>query len=187
MRCLGLLLICLLLSGCMDAAMSGANALYDHRSVQNNIQNHYQQVAVYNAIKQDPKIKQPTDIGVSALNNTILLTGQTPDSSSREEANLDAKTTANVQTVLNFIDISAPLSSGTKLEDSWITTKIKTKFITSNDVSPDSLKIVTDDGVVYLMGSVPRSEANAAIDIARDTDGVKKVITVIYFLDPSTS
>jgi osmotically-inducible protein OsmY len=171
----------------MNAAMSSANALYDHRSVQNNIQNHYQQVAVYNAIKQDPKIKQPTDIGVSAINNTILLTGQTPDFASRQEAGLDAKMTPDVTTVLNFIDISPPVSEGTKLADSWITTKIKTKFVTSNDVSPDSIKIITDDGVVYLMGSVPRLEANAAINIARDTDGVKKVVTVIYFLDPSTS
>lgn len=187
MRALILLLSCLLLSSCMDAAMTSANALYAHRTVQTNVQNHYTQVAVYDTIKEDPKIKPPNDIGVSAFNDTVLLIGQAPDFNSREEAGLDAESTSNVKTVLNFIDISPPVSTSTKLEDSWITTKIKTKYIASNDLNPDSVKIITDDGVVYLMGSLPRDEANAAISIARDTDGVKKVVTAIYFLDPSTT
>lgn len=187
MRALVLLFSCLFLTSCMDAAMSSANALYDHHSVEGKLQNHYIQIAVLNTIKNDPQIGQPSDIGVTTMGKVALLTGQTPDYKSQQQAAVDAKTNPAIKIVLNYIDVSPPLTKSQQLEDTWLTAKIKTKIITGNELDPDDVKIITDNNVVYLMGFLPRQEAEAAIRNARSTDGVTKVVTVIYFLDASTA
>lgn len=183
----GTALISLLLSSCMSAASTAASTAYSHRNVQNNVQNHYLQLAITNYIKTDPYVNSPKNVTVSVINGVVLLTGQVPDYTSVKQAEKVARETDGVKKVLNFLEIGPVVDQTTSLNDTWITTKIKTKLITGNDVNPDNIKIITENGTTYLMGALPREEANAAIAVARDTDGVKKVVTVIYFLDASTS
>jgi osmotically-inducible protein OsmY len=182
-----MVLSCIILASCMSAATTAASTAYSHRNIQNNVQNHYLQMAITNYIKVDPYVNSPKNVTVSVVNGVVLLTGQVPDYASVQQAETLARETDGVKKVVNFLEIGPVVDQSTSLNDTWITAKIKTKLITGNDVNPDSIKIITESGTVYLMGALPREEANAAIEAARGTDGVKKVVTVIYFLDASTS
>jgi osmotically-inducible protein OsmY len=177
-------LICVFLSGCIGAAITGANMAYDHRKVQHGVENQYVQLAVANALKNDINIQQPNRVVATSVKYEVLLIGQVPDEASKIAAGEDAQNTSGVKKVLNYLEVGPVISDSTQISDSWITTKIRTQIVTGNSISPKGVKVITENGVVYLMGALPREEANAVIDLARKTDGVKKVVTLLYFLDP---
>ena len=186
MRVFSVLTIGCLLSGCMSSAMTSANAVYDHRSIQTNVQNHYQQVSLYHALTSNPAVNPASDLAVVIEEHVALIIGETPDQASWLAIDKEAGRFSGTQKVLNKVTIAPPVSMATKIHDTWITTKIKTQYIASNEINPSKIKVITDDGVVYLMGMAPREEANKAIEVASQTEGVKKVVTALYFLDAST-
>jgi osmotically-inducible protein OsmY len=177
-------LICFLLTGCIGAAITGANMAYDHRKVQHGVENQYVQLAVSNALKNDINIQKPNRVVATSVKYEVLLIGQVPDEASRHAAEEDALNTSGVKKVFNYLTVGPVISDSTQVSDSWITTKIRTQIVAGNSISPKGVKVITEDGVVYLMGALPREEANAMIELARKTDGVKKVVTVMYYLDP---
>lgn len=72
---------------------------------------------------------------------------------------------------------------GSRSNDTYITSKVKTKFITENKFPANYVKVVTENSVVYLMGIVTHAEGEAAVEIARNTDGVSKVVKVFEYMD----
>ena len=74
------------------------------------------------------------------------------------------------------------LSATQMAKDTWITTVIKSKMIASNDIDPNKIKVVTENGMVYLLGIVPRKQADIATWLARNTDGVKSVVRIFYYV-----
>ncbi len=80
------------------------------------------------------------------------------------------------------LSISAPSSALTRASDSWITTKIKAKLIAMNEIDPGAIKVVTENGTVYLMGIVTPDQADIAFDLAESTEGVQEVIKHFYYM-----
>ena len=64
----------------------------------------------------------------------------------------------------------------------YITTKVKTQFLTENKFQANYVKVVTENSVVYLLGLVTQAEADAAVEIARNTEGVSKVVKVFEYI-----
>jgi osmotically-inducible protein OsmY len=85
--------------------------------------------------------------------------------------------------VYNELTIAAPSSLVSRSSDSYITTKVKTQLFADKNVSGIQFKVVTEKGVVYLMGIVSRAEAEIATDIARQTGGVQKVVKLFQYTD----
>ena len=177
-----LFLACSLLTGCADVAMSGAQAVYNRRSIQNNLSDNYAVLQAYRALHKDESTFAGTNINVTVFNNEILIAGQVPRPWQRVKASVLLKRETGITEVYNQLQVSNPTSSLTHLSDIWITTKVKAKLIASDDLEASLFKVVTENGTVYLMGIVPPSQADAAVEIARETEGVSKVVRVMKYV-----
>lgn len=136
--------------------------------------------ALVNIDKAHPHLAQSHIIVVS-YNGIVLLTGQVPTEELRQ---LAAKTVAGivkVRRVHNELELSGNTSMLARSNDGWITTKVKTKLLASGQADGNRIKVVTENGVVYLMGILTREEADKATAIARKTGGVQKVVRIFEY------
>lgn len=117
-------------------------------------------------------------LNVTSFNHMALLTGQASDEQTRQEIGRIALAVPDVRAITNEVQIEAPSNRGSRLNDEFITSKVKARFIESGKVSPTHAKVVTEASVVYLLGLVTEKEAAAAVEIARSTDGVRKVVRI---------
>ncbi|MDD3433174.1 MAG: BON domain-containing protein [Tepidiphilus sp.] len=123
-------------------------------------------------------------INVTSYNRIVLLTGEAPREEDRALAEQLARETENVRDVVNEIQIASPSSLGSRASDSSITAQVKARFVNQSNgaFAANHVKVVTENGVVYLMGLVTRREADAATHIARTTSGVRKVVRVFEYI-----
>lgn len=183
-----LTLACLMFSlqGCIFVAGAAAGAaaiavVYDHRTISNVLQDTHIGNKIADKIKATPQLRYDSHINVNVFNRVVLLTGETPNPAWRQQAEELANSVPDVAKVYNQITIQGPTSSLTRTSDSWITTKIKSKMLAMEDLKSGSIKVVTENGVVYLMGMVSREQADTTVDIARQVSGVQKVVKVFQY------
>ena len=88
-----------------------------------------------------------------------------------------------VRRIYNELEISAPSSAMTRTSDAWITTKVKSWLLASSEIEGTRVKVVTEDGVVYLMGLATREEAQRTADTAAGFSGVQRVVKLFELLD----
>jgi osmotically-inducible protein OsmY len=113
----------------------------------------------------------------------VLLTGEAINEATRAKAEAAAKTVENVKTVTNELAISEKSGLGTSASDTYITSKVKSNMIKENRFPSNYVKVVTENGIVYLMGMVTKQEAEDAVEIARSISGVEKVVKVFEYID----
>ena len=95
-----------------------------------------------------------------------------------------ARTTAKVRRVHNEIVVAPVSDVGARSNDTYITSKVKSRFVeASKTFSPTHIKVVTERGVVYLMGLVRREEGDAAGQIAASTSGVVRVVKLFEYIN----
>jgi osmotically-inducible protein OsmY len=118
---------------------------------------------------------------VTSYNGIVLLTGEVPDQGAWASVGNIAKNTEKVRGVHNEV-IVAPLSDfSSRSNDTYITSKVKTRMIEANKFPPNAVKVVTERGVVYLMGIVSREEGDAAAEITATTAGVVRVVKFFQY------
>lgn len=122
-------------------------------------------------------------ISVHAYNGVVLLIGQTSSQDLKDEAKKIAENTRKVRKVHNEIELSGPVSTLASANDAWITSKIKSKMILAEEVQSSRVQVITENGVVYLMGLVTNAEAERASDITRNTSGVRKVVRIFEIIE----
>lgn len=184
-----LLLICLLpgLSGCAAALVgSGAVAagtIIDRRTTGTQIEDQSIELKANQAINKDAELDEQAHINVTSYNTVVLLTGETPTEAMRQRTVDIIKSLEKVTHIYNELTIAAPSSMTSRSSDSIITSKVKTKMLSNQELSGLAVKVVTEKGVVYLMGLVSKREAELATDIARQTGGVQKVVKLFQYID----
>lgn len=139
-------------------------------------------IAAVNINKAHPMLDD-APVSVHSFNAVVLLVGQVPTNELRELAGNTARKLPNVRQVHNELQVQAPISLLAGANDSWLTTKIKSKLLTNRDIDSGRLHIVTENNTVFLMGLVTHTEAEAITDVARHTGGVQKVVRVFEFID----
>lgn len=174
------------LQGCIFVAGAAAGAaaiaaVYDHRTIEKIMTDTDISNQVIHRIRRVPMLATESHIEVAVFNRVTLLTGETPNPAWREQAEAIAQSTKGVTRVYNQITIEGPTSSLTRTSDSWITTKIKTQMLATEDLKSGNIKVVTENGVVYLMGLVKPEQAEIAVDVARRVSGVQKVVKVFQY------
>jgi osmotically-inducible protein OsmY len=126
---------------------------------------------------------QKTDnISATSYNRQVLLTGQVPDEATRTRATDVVKGIPDVRTVFNELTVSGVTSLTSDANDVALTGTVKTRLLRDERVPGTKIKVVTEAGVVYLMGLVSQAEAEVATDIARTTSGVVKVVTLFEYI-----
>jgi len=140
----------------------------------------------WSASKQiGPKIRDQGHVNIASYNKQVLLTGETTTEALKGEVEKMAAAVPDAKGVFNEIQV-APLSSlGSRSHDTYLTSVIKARFVGDQKFNPLLVKVVTESGVVYLMGLVTRKEADDATHIARHVSGVKRVVRLFEYLpDP---
>jgi len=176
----------LALQGCFFVAGAAAGAaaiavVYDHRNFQKILQDTEIANKISERIRKVPELRNESHIEVTVFNHVVLLSGETPNPAWKQQAEEIAKSVQDVARVYNQITIQGPTSSLTRTSDSWITTKIKTEMLATEDLKSGSIKVVTENGVVYLMGIVNHEQAETSVDIARQVSGVQKVVKIFQY------
>ncbi len=125
------------------------------------------------------RFKDFVHVNITSYNRRVLISGEVPTEEGKALVEQEVRQVENVQTVFNELAIAANTSMSSRTNDAYLTSKVKTRFIDSAQISARHIKVVTEAGTVFLMGIVSAKEAMAAIDVARTTNGVVKVINLM--------
>jgi len=175
------------LSGC-EVAVLGAigggayTAFEDRRSSGMRIDDEAIEIRVSSRV--DERFGDKAHVNVTAFNGAVLVTGEVPSDQARADVEKIITGVPNVRGVTNELQVGAPSSLGARTNDAFITSKIKARFLDAKKFNPVHVKVVTEAGVVYLFGVVTDKEAEAAVDIARTTGGVRKVVKIFEYCRP---
>ncbi|MDP3677488.1 MAG: BON domain-containing protein [Methylotenera sp.] len=121
-------------------------------------------------------------VNITSFKGNVLLTGEVPDENAKTKAGDIVTATESVRSVTNELTIGPKTSISSRTNDAYLTSKVKAQFVTENRFQANYVKVVTENSVVYLMGSVSQKEAEDAVEIARNTSGVTKVVKVFEYL-----
>lgn len=123
-------------------------------------------------------------INVNAYNKAVLITGEAPDEPTRAEIEKIVRSIPNVRAVMNEMQIAPVSTLGERANDSILTTQVKARFLRAKLFNAVHVKVATEAGVVYLLGLVTDREATDAVEIARNTGGVRKVVKIFEYCKP---
>ncbi|WHP33586.1 division/outer membrane stress-associated lipid-binding lipoprotein [Trabulsiella odontotermitis] len=184
---LAVLITALLLQGCVAAAVVGTAAVgtkaaTDPRTVGTQVDDGTLELRVNSALSKDEQLKKEARINVTAYQGKVLLVGQAPNTELASRAKQIAMGVDGATEVFNEIRQGAPVSIGTASSDTWITTKVRSQLLSSDQVKSSNVKVTTENGEVFLMGLVTDREGKAAADIASRVSGVKHVTTAFTYL-----
>lgn len=178
------------LQGCVEMAVVGVGAAIlaanDRRSV--GAQTEDQEIELRGSSRINDRFGEKVHINVTGYNRNALLSGEAPDAATKEQIEKIVREIPNVRGVVNEIQIAALSSYSARGNDSYLTSKVKARFVdNSGAFSVNHVKVVTEAGVVYLLGLVTRKEADAAAEIARTTGDVRKVVRVFEYIEAPPS
>jgi osmotically-inducible protein OsmY len=186
MRKLVILVLVLLtpvLGGCVAALIgagaAGAMVATDRRSTGAYTDDETIEWKTSDAIRE--KFGDKVHVNVTSFNRIALLTGEAPTEEIRQEIQKIAQGTKSVRDVRNEITVGKPTELQNWSDDSYITSKVMANMLGNSDVNQYHVKVVTENGVVYLMGLVTRKEGDAAAQVASATSGVKRVVKVFEY------
>ena len=178
--------LALVLQGCMGVALVGVGAAVvafeDRRTAGAQLEDRGIELRTGNRV--DDRYGDRTHINVTSYNRYVLLTGEVPDEATRAEIEKLARGVPNVLGVSNDLQVAGKSSMGSRSNDSYLTSKVKTRFVDSGKFNAVHVKVVTEAGVVYLLGMVTEKEAEDAVEIARTTGGVRKVVKMFEYCKP---
>ena len=120
-------------------------------------------------------------VNVMSFNRLLLITGEAWDEATRDDIGKVAGAVPNVRGVTNEIQVGGLSSAGSRANDTLLTAKVRGNLLNSSAFSPLHVKVLTEAGVVYLMGIVTEAEADAITELARTTGGVRKVVKVFDY------
>ena len=168
------------LSGCAPlivggAVMTGVMAT-DRRTTGTQVEDESIEIKVGNAVRKE--MGERINLNVTSFNRKVLLTGEVRTAADMERAERIAQSQDNVSGVVNDLAVMPVSTLAQRTRDTVITGRVKAAFVDAKDLQVNAFKVVTERGIVYMMGRVTSREAKRATDIARSIGGVTKVVRV---------
>jgi osmotically-inducible protein OsmY len=180
-----LMLLIAPLQGCVPVVAAGvgtgAMMAQDRRSNEAFIEDQRMEARVSGLIEKE--FKGVMHVNVTSFNLNILLTGEVPEEYTRAEIGKLISRVEKVRSVNNELLISANSSLVSRSNDSLTTSNVKLRFLNDKNFSAEHVKVVTENGTVFLLGIVNHAESDAAAEIASTTSGVKRVVKLFEYLD----
>jgi osmotically-inducible protein OsmY len=188
---LALLIATDLLSGCAPLVIGGAAAgtavvANSRRSPGAVVDDETIEDKVRLALLENRELGTQIHLEITSYNGVVLLTGEAPTAELRSQVETIVKGIPMARQIHNEMIIAEPSPFKTRANDSLITTKVKTELLRITDIegfNGTRVKVVTDNGTVYLMGLVTHKEAEAVTEVARQVGGVQKVVKLFEYID----
>ena len=122
-------------------------------------------------------------LNIVSFNGYVLLAGQVQSEALKNRATDVVREIRGVRRIYNELEVAAPSSGMTRSSDTWITTKVKSFMLANPQIDGSRVKVVTENGVVYLMGLATPDEAERIAAEAADTGGVQKVVKLFELIE----
>ncbi|MES2018821.1 MAG: BON domain-containing protein [Pseudomonadota bacterium] len=172
------------LTGCVGlmvgGAVAGAVATADRRTL--GAQTDDKAIAVKAEIRLPKIAGENAHINANSFNRQVLLTGEVKDANMKAAVEREARAIDGVISVANELDIAGPASYTSRSNDALITAKVKASLVDMKTISATSFKVVTERGVVYMMGRVTQREGQVGAEVARGVSGVAKVVKIFEYI-----
>ncbi|MEJ5863112.1 BON domain-containing protein [Pseudomonas farsensis] len=180
--------LCLSISGCSSVLTSARDSPIEDdrgtRTIGSKIDDSLIETkAAVNISKASPDLDKGSHIVVSSYNGVVLLAGQTPRAELKSLAEQTASQVQRVKKVHNELQVMQPSSILARNNDAWLTTKIKTQMLADANVPGSRVKVITENGIVYLLGLVTQQEGNAATSVVQSVSGVQKIVRLFEYID----
>ena len=174
------------LQGCIEAAVIGGAAATgvlvgtDRRTADAQLGD--ERISWTASSRIGDRYKDQVHVNITSYNYVALLTGEVASAQQKADIERIVNDIQAVKSVVNELQVAGQSSMSARGNDSYLTGRVKGSFVTANRFQANHVKVVTEAGVVYLLGLVTRKEADDATDIARGTSGVSKVVRVFEYL-----
>jgi osmotically-inducible protein OsmY len=172
------------LSGCVEMVVGGAVmsvvASADRRTL--GAQTEDKSIALKAELAVPKLVGDAGHVNINSYNRRVLLTGEVKDEAMKAAVQKEVAAIANVNGIVNELEIAGPSSYTSRSSDALITGKVKASLVDMKTISANSFKVVTERGVVFLMGRVTQREGQVAADVARGVSGVTKVVKVLEYI-----
>src|SRR3954463_4391433 len=172
------------LAGCVAAVVGGAGGAAlvgaDRRTVGTVTEDEGIELKAGNRIRDKYK---DTHFNLTSFNRMVVITGEATDASMKADIEKIVAAVENVRGVYNEMAIGAPTALSARANDSFITSKVKARFVDQQKFNAVHVKVVTEANVVYLLGLVKRKEGDDAVEVARTTSGVQRVVKLFEYID----
>ncbi len=174
------------ISGCFGVAAVGMGAgallISDRRASETYVTDEGIELRANNRLRENYGSKE--HVNVTSYNRMVLLTGEASSAEAKASIEKLISGVPNVKSISNELAIAGASSLGGRSNDTYLTSKVKARFVDAKQFSAHHVKVVTEAGVVFLLGIVTQTEADAAAVIARTTGGVQKVVRVFEIISP---
>ena len=170
-------------TGAVGAGVVGVATATDRRSPGSVVDDEVVELKALAALRRNTDIAPTSHVNVTSYNGILLLTGEALNEKTRREITKLVENIDKVRRVHNELTIAAPSSMLSRSSDSVITAKIKTALGRHGFEIAVRTKVVTENGVVYLMGLMRRGEAQVSTNIARKVSGVQRVVKLFEYID----
>lgn len=181
----GLLQGCVAVGAAAAGGAAGTSVARDKRTLTTMADDQGITYQIEKQLVADPDIHNNAHISVATYNGVVLLVGQAPTADLRDRAVQFAQAQPKVKRVFNEITIGKPTSIVRRSQDAMITSNVKARMVATTNLEASRIKIVTENGVVYLMGLTTRRQADIAAIVTRNSSGVQKVVKLIEYVDTS--
>lgn len=172
------------LQGCITAAAVGAGTVAlmteDRRTTGVYVEDENIEWKVLARVNSDFKAAH---VNGTSFNRKVLLTGEAPTEEMKKAIEDAVKAMPEVKSVVNELVVAGNSSMTSRGNDSLITSNVKTRMVGNGKFSTNHVKVVTEAGAVFLMGIVTQAEGEAAVEIARSTSGVSRVVKVFEYVE----
>lgn len=178
------LFVASLLTSCAALFVAGAAGgmiVYDRRTIQMIEKDSRIFYLINTSVAKDSTFED-SRIVISSFNRVVLLLGQATSDRVRVAAEKVARSTPNVKRVYNQITIGPKISLAQQSKDTWITGEVKSKMLAKKGLESGSIRVITENGVVYLMGIATKDQADLAVSVARQIQGVQKVVKIFQYI-----
>lgn len=170
------------LQGCaavaVGAAAVGVSSATDPRTIGTQVDDQTIELKANAKLGNEEQLDESRVRAVSYDTN-VLLVGQVPSEALKRRAEDIIKDTNGINKIFNQLRIGSKASVSVRASDSWITSKVKLKFANNKSIDATNIKVVTENAEVFLLGHVSAAEADAAVEVARNIDGVERVIKAL--------
>ena len=170
------------LQGCaavaVGAAAVGISSATDPRTIGTQVDDQTIELKANAKLGNDEQLEDARVVAISYDTN-VLLVGQVPSEALKRRAEETIKDTNGINKIFNQLRIGSKASAAVRAGDSWITSKIKLKFANNKSIDATNIKVVTENAEVFLLGHVSLIEADTAVEVARNVDGVERVIKAL--------
>lgn len=174
-----------MLSACLVLVSGCAGTQENPRSTGMLIDDNVLEVMIEREIRGSDEGFKGAHIVVAVYDGIVLLLGQVANAQLREQAAIAAENMYKVDParVHNHLTVGGPISMLARTNDGWLTTKVKTRLLASDQVKGLRIKVISENSTVYLMGAVTREQADAAVAVAQKAFGVQKIVKVFKYTD----